>query len=106
MEIIKLEKDVRLICTTSGPFPDGIEDAIVELHSKIPFDAGRNYYGIAKKEKDNDNITFTAATEEKYPGEAGKFNCSTAILRKGNYAVITIENFRGKKIRFYRPSIN
>jgi hypothetical protein len=93
MEIIKIEKDIKIFCVTAKSYPDGIMEAHQKLHSLVPFSYERKYFGLSRPEN-NDGIVYKAATEETVEGEAKKYNCETLIIKKGNYISIVISNYR------------
>jgi hypothetical protein len=91
METIHINNDIKIFYTTAKSFPDGIMDAFNELHSKVPASVNRIYYGISRP--DNGHITYKAAVEELYDGEANKLGFEKMIIKKGLYAYSTIKDF-------------
>ncbi len=92
MQTIHLAQDIRVLYITASSFPDGIMDALQQVHSLVPFGTGRKYFGISRPEN-NGAIVYRAAVEEQYEGEAEKLHCNALILPKGNYVGITIHNY-------------
>ena len=41
-------------------------------------------------------MTYIAAAEEKEKGESSKYDCSEYIIRKGDYAAVTLRAWRDK----------
>lgn len=91
METIIFDKDIKVFYITASSFPGGITEAHEELQALVPLSTNRKYFGISRPE--NGVIVYRAAAEEKYPGEAVKFNCQTLILRRGNYVSLTIHDY-------------
>jgi hypothetical protein len=91
METITLDKDIKVFYVTAKSFPDGILEAHQKLHSLVPFTTARKYFGISRPE--DGIIVYRAAAEELTPGEAGKFNCDTLVLKKGKYISTTINDY-------------
>ena len=91
METIHINDDIKIFCVTANSFPDGIMDAFNKLHAKVPAAENRIYYGISRPE--NGHITYKAAVEELYDGEAEKLGFEKMIIKKGVYACATIKDF-------------
>lgn len=86
-----IEKDIHVFFIVANSFPKGIEAAHARFRQMINQNSGRSFYGISRPE--NHKIIYRAGTEESFPGESKKFNCDSLILKKGNYAAVTIENY-------------
>lgn len=93
MEKIKIEKDIKVLYITASSFPDGIKEATDKLHSLFDFSKERRIFGLSRPEN-NRGIVYRAAAEEMYDGEAEKLGCETLIIKKGNYASLTVNEFR------------
>ena len=92
METITLENDIPLITVKAESFPAGILEAHRALHSRVPFTGKRRYFGISRPDRAG-IITYWAGAEELQTGEAEKFNCEAAVIRKGPYAVIALQDY-------------
>lgn len=92
MEVVKFDKDIIVFYVTAGSFPDGIQAAHQELHRRLPFSTSRKYFGISRPEHDA-GIIYRAAAEELEEGEAKKYDCSTLVLRKGNYISLLLHDY-------------
>ncbi len=91
METIVFNKDIKVLYVQATSFPDGILAAHQQLHSIIPYSTERKYYGISRPE--NGVINYKAGAGELDPGEAEQFKLDTLILKKGNYACVTINDY-------------
>jgi predicted transcriptional regulator YdeE len=91
MEKILINDDIKIFYITAKSFPDGIMDAFNELHASVPASNNRIYYGISRPE--NGKITYKAAVEELYNGEAEKLGFEKMVIKKGHYACSTIKDF-------------
>lgn len=91
METITLDKDIKVFYITASSFPEGIETAHQQLHSRVPFSTDRKYFGISRPE--NGVITYKAAAEELQEGEAEAFHCAALVLKKGKYISVTIKDY-------------
>jgi len=91
METFTFENDIRVFYVTATSFPDGIKASHEKLHALVPFSASRRYFGISRPE--NGIIVYKAAAEEMETGEAGKLNCETMLLKKGQYICLSIHDY-------------
>jgi len=91
MEQFTLDKDINVFYIMAKSFPDGIKEAHETLHSLVPFAVGRRFFGISRPEKGV--ITYKAAAEEMYDGEAEKLNLQTFIIKSGEYTFEKIFDF-------------
>jgi predicted transcriptional regulator YdeE len=91
METIHINDDIKVLYSTAKSFPEGIMDAFNELQSKVPASKNRIYYGISRPE--NGHITYKAAVEELYNGEAEKLGFDKMVIKKGLYSCSTIKDF-------------
>lgn len=93
MEIQNLKDDITVFCIKAESFPDGIGAAHQKLHSILPDEKHRKFFGISYPDRSG-KITYKAAVEESYPGEGEKFGCETFIIKKGEYLSETLINWR------------
>ena len=96
MEKLIIENDVKFFGIEVKTFPTGIGEAFDELIKKTGDRAGeRNYYGISSVNNDGKMI-YKAVTEEKYDGEADKFNYEKDSIEKGEYLYKTLYHWQNK----------
>lgn len=93
MEIINLDKDIRLICKQASSFPEGIGAAFKELEQLVGMADERMFYGLSRPEGGK-GIVYKAAVEELYEGEAAKLQAESYVVKKGNYISERILNWR------------
>jgi predicted transcriptional regulator YdeE len=91
MEQYHLAGDMIVFCAPAVSFPDGVIEAHQKLHTMVPSTPARKYFGLSRPE--NGVISYYAATEEVYPGEAEKYGCNKITLKKGNYATLLIKDY-------------
>jgi predicted transcriptional regulator YdeE len=92
MEIITIEKDIKVFYLTAESFPDKIMDTYQQLHSLITVSNDeRMYFGISQPNPQG-TIIYKAAAEELEPGEAEKYGCERFTIKKGKYICIDIKN--------------
>lgn len=92
MENFEIEKDIKVLFVTAKSFPDGIVDALENIHALVPYSIKRRYFGLSRPEG-NGGIVYKAAAEELNPEEAELLGCETMIIRKGKYYCITIHDY-------------
>ena len=92
METIQIDKDIRVLYITAISFPDGVMAAHQQLHALLPNATQRRLFGLSRPENGGE-IIYKAAAEELHPGEAEELKCGSMIIKKGNYACITINNY-------------
>jgi predicted transcriptional regulator YdeE len=97
METIILNDNIKVFYVTAKTYPQGIGEAIQQLHSLFEFSKARRIFGLSRPENNN-GIIYLAAAEEMYSGEAEKLKCETLTIPKGKYISLAVENFR-KDIR-------
>lgn len=74
-------------------FPLGVSEAFASLIAMTGDAAGvRNYYGIS--EFKNGVMHYYAVAEEKFSGEAKKYNCEKQTIESGNYLGIALRDWR------------
>ncbi len=91
IEIINIDKDIKVFCITAKSFPEGILDAHERLHNIIPFTPERRYFGISRPEKGV--ILYKAASEEIEQDKDEIFNCESSMIEKGKYRCRTLLNY-------------
>lgn len=94
MEKYVIRHDVKVFCTTAVSFPDGIQDAFIQLGRMLPGIERRTFYGISYKNAIGD-IIYKAAIAESCKGEADKYTIETFLIRSGTYLTETV-NWRKK----------
>jgi len=95
METYKLKNDLKVFGKEVPTFPVGVSDAFHQLITIIPDGSNRSYYGLSHMDETG-KIIYKAAAEEKYAGEAEKYNCDRYIIEKGEYLAVTLADWRGK----------
>jgi hypothetical protein len=98
MEKHIIKNDIKVFYITATSFPDGIKEAYEKLHSLLPTTSGRKFYGISRPE--GSKITYKAAVEESYPGEAEKYNCKRLIIPRGEYMSELIHDWQKDETLF------
>jgi hypothetical protein len=88
LEVIELTEEIPVFCVKADSFPDGILPAHQKLHSIVPLDTNRRYFGISWG---GDQITYKAAATELFEGELKEKNLERFAIRKGKY-LATIAN--------------
>jgi len=92
METVAINHDISLLYVTASSFPDGVMSAHQKLHSLIPFDNKRGYFGLSRPEQ-GDGIIYRAAAEQMSPDEANELGLETITIKAGKYLSITITDF-------------
>ncbi len=92
METEIIDKDIKVVYVNATSFPDGIMAAHEKLHTLLPYNADRGYFGLSRPENGGD-IVYKAAAEELVSGEAESLGLDTITLKKGNYASITVNDY-------------
>jgi len=96
MEKLKLEKNLNVFGKEVKTFPAGIGEVFDELIEQTGDGAGkRNYYGVSNMNQDG-KMSYKAVAEEKYEGEAEKFNYEKSIIEKGEYLYKTLYHWQNK----------
>jgi predicted transcriptional regulator YdeE len=95
MEKYTLQNDLKVFGVQVKTFPNGIGEAFEALVKMLPGGFDRPYYGISYMSKDGKMI-YIAAAIEKQEGEAEKYNCERYTIEKGEYLVITVNDWRSK----------
>ena len=89
MERYNLKTDLKVFGKEVTTFPLGIKEAFSALLERIPDGFKRTYYGLSYMDEMG-KIIYMATAEEKYAGEAEKYNCDRYIIEKGEYLAVTI----------------
>jgi len=89
METYNLKNDLKVFGKEVRTFPLGVAEAFHELLTMIPDGSHRVYYGLSHIDEMG-KIIYMATAEEKYAGEAEKYNCDRYIIEKGEYLAVTI----------------
>lgn len=96
MEKFTIEKNLNVFGREVATFPAGIGEAFDELIKKTGDCAGeRNYYGVSSM-NENGKIIYKAVAEEKYEGEAEKFNYEKDTIEQGEYLYETLYHWANK----------
>jgi hypothetical protein len=96
MEIFNLSKDIGIICVTASSFPNGIGTAFKNLETLIGSTKDRVFHGISRPDI-NGTIIYKAGAQEAFEGEADKLGCERFVLKKGDYLVEKITDWRGQE---------
>src|SRR6185503_3751917 len=92
MEIRNIDQDIHVRLVKADSFPNGVKDAHRKLHSLVPFDGSRRYFGISNPDKSG-SIVYKAAAEEHAKGELSSTGLDEFTLRKGQYLCIEIRDY-------------
>lgn len=92
MEKYFIASDIKTFYVAATSFPDGVLKAHQALHALLPATKDRNFFGISFPGKAG-HITYKAAVEESYAGEAEQLHCEIFIIRKGAYCSQVIKDF-------------
>jgi len=92
METLVFDNDITVMYVAAKTFPAGVMDAFKKLHSLVPMDVSRKFFGLSRPEGDG-GIQYKAAAEVQSPGEGEKLGFETLVLRKGEYICVTIKDF-------------
>lgn len=93
MEKYFLDRDIKVFCVLAESFLAGILEAHRKLHSLLPSDKMRNFFGISNVSIER-VIIYKASVVELYEGESQKYGCGTFIIRKGEYISMYLTDFR------------
>ena len=92
MENFKIQYDIPIFCIQAASFPSGVKDAHEQLHSLVPFNKERNYFGISSP-NENGEIIYKAAITELTKDELAQFQLEKFTIPKGDYLCEEIEIF-------------
>ena len=93
MEVIHLEKEIKVCCVTATSFPEGVLEAHKKLRRLFPSETDRSFYGISCPDKEG-NIIYKAATAETYEGEAKKYDCEAFTIKRGAFLSKLVPDWR------------
>ena len=93
MDSFTFQDDVRTISVNAENFPADICDAHAKLHSLLPANDRRRYFGVSWPGKDG-KITYKAIAEEMEPEEAEMLGLETFTIKNGPYNSFYIKDFR------------
>jgi hypothetical protein len=94
MEKLVFGNDVKVFGKAVTIVPLKVGEAFNELIKATGDPAGqRNYYGISYIDS-RGNISYKAVAQEKYIGEAEKFNYETSTIEHGEYIFEVLRNWR------------
>ena len=92
METLVFHDDITVMYVAAASFPAGVMEAFKKLHSQVPVDGSRKFFGLSRPEGGG-GIQYKAAAEVQNAGEAKKLSLETLVLRKGEYVCVTINDF-------------
>jgi len=92
MEKYQFQNDIHVFCVTACSFPFGVLEAHKKLHSLLPSDESRSFFGISYPNGKGD-IIYKAAVEESYPDEGKKYGCEEFVIKKGEYISEFLEDW-------------
>jgi len=92
METFTLSHDLKVFGFQVKDFPSGIGEAFDKLVNMIPGGFDRPYYGISEMCKEG--MVYRAVALENYEGEAETYHCERFIIEKGEYAAVTLLDWR------------
>jgi predicted transcriptional regulator YdeE len=94
MEKLNLLEDRVVFGLQVKTFPIGIGQAFDGLADKIQDGRNRPYYGISWME--GDEVIYYAMAGEKYAGEAVQYNYKIMEIERGDYIVVTVNDWQSK----------
>jgi predicted transcriptional regulator YdeE len=95
METYDLKNDLKVFGKEVKTFPLGVKEAFGALLDTIPEGFKRSYYGLSHMD-DKGKMVYLATAEEKYEGEAEKYNCERYIVEKGEYLAVPVNDWLKK----------
>jgi predicted transcriptional regulator YdeE len=95
MDTYNLKNDLIVFGKEVKTFPLGVKEAFGALLDTIPDGFKRSYYGLSHMD-DKGKMVYLATAEEKYEGEAEKYNCERYIIEKGEYLAVAISDWLKK----------
>ena len=93
MEKYELVNDIIVMYVPAASFPDGIQSAFDNLHSRLPSIDDRILFGISWPDK-NGKIIYKAAAEEKYDDEGKKYELENFTITKGTYISELLKDYK------------
>jgi len=94
MEKYLLQNDVKVFGVEVKTFPNGIGETFDSLVKMLPGGFDRSFYGISFM-KDG-AMAYVAGAEEKFIGEARKYNCERYTVERGEYLTVRVKDWRKK----------
>ncbi|WP_416866405.1 MAG: hypothetical protein ACMVP2_01380 [Imperialibacter sp.] len=94
MEIIHIPHDIKVFGHQVNAFPNGVGDAFDAIVERVEGGFSRPFYGLSRM-KGND-VIYMAAAIEKFPEEGKQLGYEEYVIRKGNYAAITVTDWHSK----------
>jgi hypothetical protein len=95
MEKYNMKNDLKVFGVHVKNFPKGIGLAFDSLLEMIPGGFDRSYYGISSM-SETGTVVYKAVAEEKFDGEAQKYNCEQDVISKGEYLTVSLKDWRKK----------
>ncbi len=92
MQTLSLNTDIIVACERAQRFPDDVLRAHQKIHKLIAFDGNRRFFGISFG-TGNGTINYMAAAE-CFPEDQCFENVEKYQIKKGEYLVVEIRNFR------------
>lgn len=89
MEKYTLVKNIHVFGVEVKSFPLGIQQAFEKLIAMLPEGEDRPCFGLSRMKEDGD-ILYIAAIEQKEKDEAAKNQCSEYVIEKGDYLTETL----------------
>jgi predicted transcriptional regulator YdeE len=87
-EVIEIKESIQVFCVTADSFPQGIVPAHTKLHTVVPLNVNRQYFGISWG---GEQITYKAAATEVLENELKDKGLEKFTIRSGKYLVTTAE---------------
>lgn len=91
MNRYELQEDIYVFGITAAAFREGIPDAFNQLQELLNGQQGRHFFGLSYPQ--DKGMTYIAAVQEAYPGEAAHYGHQVHVIRKGMYLVETLQNW-------------
>jgi predicted transcriptional regulator YdeE len=92
MEIVNLEKDIKVLFVTALIFPEGILAAWQKIDAICHSSLNRQRFGISCPDKSG-RIVYNAAVEELELGEAEKFGMEAFVIKSGQYITLIAHDY-------------
>jgi hypothetical protein len=93
MEKYMIDHDISLMYVQAVSFPLGVGGAFKKLEEKLGNNQARPRYGISFSDGKG-GITYRAAVEEAFDGEAAQTGCEAFMVHKGTFASIYINDWK------------
>jgi hypothetical protein len=92
MEKYFIEKDITVFYVEAKSFPDGVKDAFDKAYSLVANDGKRKIFGLSRPEPGK-GISYKAAVEEIFTGEAEQLHCKKIVIKSGQYISTMVHDF-------------